>query len=112
MTNIEEMLQLNGSDFKMILEGLEALKNKDFAGEMMGMMLEGILEKKPEDMTEEELQKSERRKMEKAAEKEVKEHQTEELKHQIDILKAKITLITEANRPIKESELIPRSNPK
>lgn len=42
-------LELSDSDFKLIVDGLDSLPNKDFGGEIIGMMFEGMLtDKSPE----------------------------------------------------------------
>lgn len=94
----DELLDLKPADFEMILEGLEALKSKDLAGEMMGELFESIISKKPGEMTEEEKAKAERRQIEKEQERRIREDKKKKMKQEIDLLKAKITLIVRLNQ--------------
>jgi len=84
-------LNLSDQEIKMILEGLDGLKSKDFAGEMMGMLFESMLIKKDE-MTPEQLADYQQRKAKEEEVKKQKDLEKEQLKKSIDILRAKILL--------------------
>lgn len=76
----------------MLVEACEALKSRDFAGDMAGMMLEAMLSPDKDDSPEKkaafEKHKAERRKDEAT-----KEETRKKFKREVDILKSKLTLI-------------------
>ncbi|MEW6126706.1 MAG: hypothetical protein AB1757_06685 [Acidobacteriota bacterium] len=91
---LNEFFQLTPQDFSMVLEGLEALKSKDFAGELMSGLFEAMLVDKKK-MSPVELQEYEEKQRRKKIEEERKKVEQQEFKKRIDVLKAKITLIIE-----------------
>lgn len=84
-------LYLTDEEYKLIVDGLEQLKSKDFGGKVLKMMLGSMLERKitdPEDKRKWELQKEKEELEEKREEQE-----KELLKTKIDILKGKILMV-------------------
>jgi hypothetical protein len=78
-------LELTENDFKMLVEGLDALPERGMAGEMMGMLLEGMIgDKNPEAM--------EKYKRTQEAKKREAERAKEVLKDDIRILQGKLLM--------------------
>ena len=92
---------LNEEDIKMIIEGLEALKSKDFTGEMMGMMFNSVLKPKASDSPEAH-KKWEEHEIKEKRKKEEKEKKQEIINGRIELLKAKLIIMKEMR---KEKEL-------
>jgi hypothetical protein len=84
-------LALSGSETQMILEGLDALKSKDFAGDLMSGLFEAMFfdEKK---MSPEQLAEHEERKQKKEEVNKQKEIERKMMVKKIELLKAKIVL--------------------
>jgi len=94
---MSDLLALSKEEYEIIIEGLEAFKSKDFASEMIGGLLEGMLIKKDK-MSPEDLKKYELQKEKEKIEKELKNKQKEELNHKADLIKAKILLMQDLVR--------------
>lgn len=78
-------LELTEQDFKMLVDGLDALPEKDTAGELMGAVLEGMLgDKNPEAI--------ERYKRDQLAKRKAKDREKENLKEEIRILQGKLLM--------------------
>ena len=78
---------LNEEEFQMILDGLDSLKSKNLAGDLMGIMIESMFDKKnlsPEAVEE--------RKKKKALEQEKREIIAKQEKAKIDLVKSKLIL--------------------
>ena len=95
-------LELKTDDYKTILDGLEALKSKGFAGKMMGDIFGRMLEKKPEDMSPDELRQKKERDAKKEREEIEEKIVKEELSRKIDVLKAKIILAQDESLSAQE----------
>jgi hypothetical protein len=96
MEDFKHLLTLGDADFKMILEGLDALKSKDFGYDVMGLMLEGLIKPKEGDI--EGLKRWEIHKKEEELKKIEKEIKRSKVKEEIDLLKAKITIVLDIKR--------------
>lgn len=96
MEDFKHLLTLGDADFKMLLEGLDALKSKDFGSDVMGIMFEGLLKPKPGDI--EGLKKWEIHKKEDELKNIEKEIKRSKVKEEIDLLKAKIIIVLDLKR--------------
>lgn len=85
-------LELTKEDWDIIIEGVENLKHKDFAGEMMSTMFEVMLGPK-EGASDEEKAKWEEAKSIKRMERQMKEGKQKEFLEKVEILKAKLVLM-------------------
>lgn len=95
---MNDLLTLSEKDLGQIIDGLEALKSKDMAGELMVDMLDAMMGKKTSDMSPTELIQHEERKRKEAEQKALKKEKEKELREQIDVLKAKIILLRETKK--------------
>ena len=87
---------LQDSDWDMVLEGLEALKSKDFSSEIMGDLFETLLLKPKKDAPQADILAWEKRQKEKEIAKKSEKKVKEQYKKKIDVLKAKIILMRES----------------
>lgn len=87
MENTElQKLNLNEQDFKMIIDGLDALPNTDLAGELMVSLLSGMINK-------DDPEAQERDKRERANEREKKEIAKAQMREDIKILQGKLLML-------------------
>jgi hypothetical protein len=100
-----DLMQLNDSDFQLIVEALENYKSKDFPLEMMDVMFEGLLNGNKKNLTADELFEREEKARIKKQEKIQKEAELKLFRHDVDILKAKILLLLEAKKLQESKEL-------
>ena len=88
------LLQLTEVEYQMLVDGLDELKNKGFAGEIMSGMLEVMLAPKENSTVEEKLayqEMQEKRKLE----KEQEEEKQKEFNRSVEVLKSKLILLKE-----------------
>jgi len=90
---IDINLILSEEDVDLVIEGLEALKSKDLAGELMEGMFEVMVT--PQKMSKEDRRRWEEVKRKRKIEKELKEKERKELARKIDVVKSKIILMRE-----------------
>lgn len=96
MEDFKHLLTLGDADFKMILEGLEALKSKDFSGKMMGMMFKTMLKPKDDDpIAKAKWEEHEKEEQLKEIAEEIK---LTKMREEIDLLKAKIVIVLDMKR--------------
>ena len=88
------LLQLTDSEYQMILDGLNELKNKGFAGEMMSGMFEAMLAPK-QDASLEVKKAWEESQQKRRLEKQAKEEKETLFKREVDILRSKLFLLQE-----------------
>lgn len=78
-------LELTENDFKLLVDGLDCLPDKDAAGQLMGAMIEGMLgDRNPEAM--------DRFKREQEAKRRIAEKAKEAIKEEIKILQGKLLM--------------------
>jgi len=87
-------IKLTKEDWGIIVEGLEALKHKDFAGEMMCGMFEVMMAPK-DDAPEEEKQRWADKMRLKKLDDQRKEEEKNKFKRNVEILKSKVILLSE-----------------
>jgi hypothetical protein len=87
-----DLMNLTDSEFEMIIEGLDALKGKDFAVDLMGIMFKG-LGKPKEQMTLEEKKEADLKEEKEALDQEIKKAERKEVAKKIDVVKAKLILM-------------------
>jgi hypothetical protein len=100
-----QFFQITDNELKTVIDALENYKSKDVTSELMVGLLEHMMEpdvKKmnPFEREEYEMKKAKREK-EKEAEEKKKKIEMEKFKNSIDILKAKIILLKEAENQSK-----------
>lgn len=97
-------LELTKEDWDIIVEGVENLKHKDIAGDMMSMILEGLLA--PEKNASPEVRaKWEDGKKLQAMEKQLKEDEKRKFVAKLELLKAKLVLIGAENKELNEKSI-------
>lgn len=98
MENLEQikMLNLTEEDFKLIVDGLDALPEKGFAGEMMGDILVGMLGKGDDEAKAKMMKDREAERKKKDAGKEI-------MKENIKILQGKLLML---KRYLQENKLL------
>lgn len=84
-------MELSSEDYSMIIDGLEALKTKDFSKDLMLGMMESMLIK-PDKMSPEKRAEYEKEQEKKEEEKKIEKIAHEELKRKISVLKSKMIL--------------------
>lgn len=89
---------LNDDEYQLIVEGLEALKSKDFGSKVMKMMMHSMFDSKVENMSPEDRKKYELQKEKEQIEEEQEKEEKKELSRKVDILKGKILMIQEDSR--------------
>lgn len=78
-------LELTENDFKLLIEGLDSLPEKGMAGEIIGMVFEGLLaDKNPEAQAKIKADREEKMRSEK--------HAKESMKEEIKILQGKLLM--------------------
>lgn len=80
-------LKLTKEDWDFVVDGLDALKSREFAGKLMGMMLGSAIEEK---MT---IEQKLRFKQEKEDKKREKDKEEKVLKEKVDLVKSKILVL-------------------
>jgi hypothetical protein len=96
--NLEQikMLNLTEEDFKLLVDGLDALPEKGFAGEMMGDLLIGLISKGGEE-------EKERLMKERQAKREKLDKGKEIMKENIKILQGKLLML---KRYFQENDIL------
>lgn len=84
-------LELSQEEWNMIIEGVDALKMKDMPGEMMEVMLSGLLAPK-ESASEEEKNKWEEQQSIRQMERQLRKDKQDNFIEKIELLKAKLII--------------------
>ena len=91
---MKDLMMLSKEEWDLLIEGVDALKNKGFAGELMGGLFESMLAPK-DNATLEEKKKWEKSQASWEATKKLREEEEIKLKNKADLLKAKLILMRE-----------------
>jgi hypothetical protein len=84
--------ELTSEEWDLIVEGVEQLKSKGFAGEIMETLLFGII-KPREGASDEEMRQYEENKRMREMERQFKEDEQKKVVKKLDVLKAKLILM-------------------
>jgi hypothetical protein len=109
----KSLLQLTEIEYQMVIDGLDELKNKGFAGEIMGMMFDAAL-KPGKEATAEQLKAWEEVQRKRELEKMERDRKAMEFKRDVEILKSKLILLAELKRKEEfrtSSKKLHQSNP-
>ena len=98
----QKLLMLNEEDFELIIEGVETLKSKDFPAEMMSSLLDAMLSKPEKDMTPQEIEEKRIKLAKRDAEKRIKEEEHKIFLKRVEILKAKLLILSESKKMLTE----------
>lgn len=89
---MNKIFEFTDADFEMLLQALDALKSKDFSHDLMNVMFDGLIKPK-EGTPQKEVDAYNARKEKEEKEKLIREQKQKEVNKQIDLLKARITVL-------------------
>lgn len=95
---MNNIMDLTDRDYQLIIDGLEAYKNKDVAGDLMIDLFDVVLSPTDKMGPLEKIKFTEERDKKRKERQEEAKKKSEIIKSEIDLIKAKVTMTREINR--------------
>jgi hypothetical protein len=89
-----DLKEISAEEWELIMQGLDSIKYKDLSGDMLSMMLEGLV-RPDKDAPMEEQQRWEEENRIRKMEKDLKKEENDKILKKIELLKAKILLMVD-----------------